>query len=364
MVCAAVDRATVEAAITSATRRTGTTRPRRDEPNHGTASTAPGINRFPSLASSHGRHAGRRDGSCPSRALPGGPPLPVRRERQPIIPATYRAGLHPAPRRLAHCRAVSVSGSRVVCGGGCRVVVLALCVSACAAETPVVRPPAPRQELPPPPPPADPDPRAAVAATDEQRQRPHRHAQSRRRASDHGRAPVRVRRMHRDEPAQPALGERCDSLRLQGERRRHGRGGARHRVDIGHRALEECLSAAVASTQFPKPAGAAAATFDWGMQVEPVGRPPDDLEPDVLKNVLKRHLREVHKNCQMRRRERFRITAYIAPGGRVLSSGAVPIRRARRKKSTACSSKSRAGACPRSTAARKSASSCGEDRAG
>jgi hypothetical protein len=95
--------------------------------------------------------------------------------------------------------------------------------------------------------------------------------------------------------------------------------------NIGHRALEECLSAAVASTQFPKPAGAAAATFDWGMQVEPAGRPPDDLEPDVLKNVLKRHSREVHKNCQMRRRERFRVTAYIAPGGRVISSGAVPM---------------------------------------
>jgi hypothetical protein len=94
--------------------------------------------------------------------------------------------------------------------------------------------------------------------------------------------------------------------------------------NIGHRALEECLSAAVASTQFPKPAGKAAATFDWGMQVEPAGKPPDALEADVLKNVLKRHSREVHKNCQMRRRERFRVTAYIAPGGRVISSGAVP----------------------------------------
>jgi hypothetical protein len=95
--------------------------------------------------------------------------------------------------------------------------------------------------------------------------------------------------------------------------------------DIGHRALEECLAAAVASTQFPKPAGAATATFDWGMQVEPAGKPPEPLEPDVLKNVLKRHVREVHKNCQMRRRERFRVTAYIAAGGRVISSGAVPI---------------------------------------
>jgi hypothetical protein len=92
---------------------------------------------------------------------------------------------------------------------------------------------------------------------------------------------------------------------------------------IGHRALEECLSAAVASTQFPKPAGAAAATFDWGMQVEPAGKPPDELDAEVLKNVLKRHTREVHKTCQMRRRERFRVTAYIGPGGRVISSGAV-----------------------------------------
>jgi hypothetical protein len=93
---------------------------------------------------------------------------------------------------------------------------------------------------------------------------------------------------------------------------------------IGHRALEQCLSDAVAATVFPKPAGRATATFDWGMTVEPVpGRPPDPLDEKILERVLKKQRREVRRTCEFRRRERFLVTAYIARTGRVLSAGAV-----------------------------------------
>ena len=96
---------------------------------------------------------------------------------------------------------------------------------------------------------------------------------------------------------------------------------------IGHRTLEGCLSSAVAQTQFPKPAGRARAQFDWGMSVEPVGgKTPPSIEPERLRTLLQKHAHEVFKTCEVRRRrERFRITAYVARGGRVVSAGAVPI---------------------------------------
>ena len=95
---------------------------------------------------------------------------------------------------------------------------------------------------------------------------------------------------------------------------------------IGHRALEQCLGDAVAATVFPKPAGRAIATFDWGMTVEPVpGRPPDPLDEKILARVLKKQRREVVRTCELRRRERFLVTAYIARTGRILSAGAVPM---------------------------------------
>jgi hypothetical protein len=95
---------------------------------------------------------------------------------------------------------------------------------------------------------------------------------------------------------------------------------------LGHHDLEQCLIGAVASTVFPKPAGRATATFKWGMTVEAVpGRPPDPLDEKVLDRVLRKHGRDVVRTCELRRRERFLVTAYIARSGRVLSAGAVPM---------------------------------------
>lgn len=95
---------------------------------------------------------------------------------------------------------------------------------------------------------------------------------------------------------------------------------------IGHRELEACLSQAVAATVFPRPAGRATATFTWGMTVEPVpGRLPEPLDEKLLRQVLSKRRRDVVKNCKIRRRERFLVTAYIARNGRVLSAGAVPL---------------------------------------
>ena len=97
---------------------------------------------------------------------------------------------------------------------------------------------------------------------------------------------------------------------------------------IGHRALEQCLIATVASTQFPKPAGRAQAEFAWGLSVEPAtARTFEAGSPKLMTALVRKQARELYQSCELRRRRaRFKITAYIAAGGRVLSAGAVPLR--------------------------------------
>jgi hypothetical protein len=98
---------------------------------------------------------------------------------------------------------------------------------------------------------------------------------------------------------------------------------------IGHRALEQCLTDAVLNTQFPKPAGRATAEFSWGMSVDSVGQ--HAFEESSAKSskpfarLARKEARDVFGTCEIkRRRARFRVTAYVAAGGRLLSAGAVP----------------------------------------
>ena len=96
---------------------------------------------------------------------------------------------------------------------------------------------------------------------------------------------------------------------------------------IGHRALEQCLTTAIWSTQFPKPAGRATAEFNWGMSVEPLSaRAFTDANPKLLKRIARKQARDVFGTCEIRRRRaRFRVTAYFNTSGKMLSSGAVPL---------------------------------------
>jgi hypothetical protein len=96
---------------------------------------------------------------------------------------------------------------------------------------------------------------------------------------------------------------------------------------IGHRELEQCLTAAVAATQFPKPAGRATAEFAWGMSVESANaRPLEAASAKTMASLVRKQSRELFKVCEIRRRRaRFQITAYIAPGNRLLSAGVVPL---------------------------------------
>jgi hypothetical protein len=98
---------------------------------------------------------------------------------------------------------------------------------------------------------------------------------------------------------------------------------------IGHRALEQCLTNAVLDTQFPKPAGRATAEFNWGMSIDSVGpRAFDDPSSKSSKpfaRLARKEARDLFGTCEIkRRRARFRVTAYVAAGGKLLSAGAVP----------------------------------------
>ena len=96
--------------------------------------------------------------------------------------------------------------------------------------------------------------------------------------------------------------------------------------NIGHRQLEQCITNAVATTQFPKPAGRANAEFGWGLSVEPASaRELEIASPKIMSSVMRKQVRDVFSSCDIkRRRARFKITAYLTPGGRMLSAGAVP----------------------------------------
>jgi len=99
---------------------------------------------------------------------------------------------------------------------------------------------------------------------------------------------------------------------------------------IGHRELEQCLTDAVMSTQFPKPAGRATAEFNWGMSVDSVAQrafeETSSKSSKPFARLARKEARELFGTCEIkRRRARFRVTAYVAAGGRLLSAGAVPM---------------------------------------
>jgi len=93
--------------------------------------------------------------------------------------------------------------------------------------------------------------------------------------------------------------------------------------NVGHYELEQCITQVVLETQFPRPAGHAAAEFSWGMSVDAArSQPPAKLRPSVVMSSVRKHRRELHEQCTLPRRTRFQVTAYVSPTGEVLSAGA------------------------------------------
>jgi outer membrane biosynthesis protein TonB len=95
---------------------------------------------------------------------------------------------------------------------------------------------------------------------------------------------------------------------------------------IGHRELEQCLIEAVSVVVFPKPAGRASAEFAWTVNVVPVGTPAEPLDPKRIAKLVRKQRRSIARECELRPRERFQLTAYVGPSGKVLAAGGFAVR--------------------------------------
>ncbi len=97
------------------------------------------------------------------------------------------------------------------------------------------------------------------------------------------------------------------------------------RSTVGYRGLELCLIEVMARTRMPPPEGRLDTDLEWGMNVEPqFGREPEPMDPADLKDALKAYAAETYETCEVQRRTRFEVTAYVGRRGRVLSASAVP----------------------------------------
>jgi len=97
--------------------------------------------------------------------------------------------------------------------------------------------------------------------------------------------------------------------------------------DIGHFALERCITEVVTHTQFPEPDGDATANVEWGMQVLGAYEPSDPIDASPLAQMLSKRWAKLRERCELKRgrgRARNQVTLYVGTGGRVLSVGLVP----------------------------------------
>lgn len=88
---------------------------------------------------------------------------------------------------------------------------------------------------------------------------------------------------------------------------------------IGHRATEQCILAEAARARFPGPKGGDAAELAWGFAFDSSApRAPVEWSERDVASALAEHP-DVAQRCGG---GRFRVTAYVAPGGQVLGAGA------------------------------------------
>jgi hypothetical protein len=95
-------------------------------------------------------------------------------------------------------------------------------------------------------------------------------------------------------------------------------------TSIGFHTLEVCLMNVVAHINFPLPSGGDKTEFDWGMDVDPLaGQTTDQIEPDALDKYLTKYAAQTYETCEVRKKTRFEVTAYISRQGKVLTAGAM-----------------------------------------
>lgn len=89
---------------------------------------------------------------------------------------------------------------------------------------------------------------------------------------------------------------------------------------IGDREAERCILDVAARVRFPQPSGGEA-EFTWGFAFDP----PEDVRPPIvwdataIRETLRANAADLGSRCGAHGVE---VTAYIAPGGRVITAGA------------------------------------------
>lgn len=89
---------------------------------------------------------------------------------------------------------------------------------------------------------------------------------------------------------------------------------------VGHRATERCLLETARKVRFPRPRGGGAAELAWGFAIDGVGdvRAPVSWDAARVSEVVEAQ-RAALAACGS---GRFRVTAYVEPGGAVMAAGA------------------------------------------
>ena len=97
------------------------------------------------------------------------------------------------------------------------------------------------------------------------------------------------------------------------------------RSTVGDRATERCLLDVARATRFRSPRGGDAAEFNWSLDFDPPEdvRPPFNWNADNAGDALAELGPDVMSECRPGGlRARYLVTAYVAPGGNVMSAGA------------------------------------------
>jgi hypothetical protein len=91
---------------------------------------------------------------------------------------------------------------------------------------------------------------------------------------------------------------------------------------VGHRGTELCLLHAAEQVRFPEPKGGGPAEFVWGFEIDAPGgvRPAVAWEEERVGKTVLAHRSDLHA-CELGDAH-YIVTAYVAPGGKVLATGA------------------------------------------
>jgi hypothetical protein len=95
--------------------------------------------------------------------------------------------------------------------------------------------------------------------------------------------------------------------------------------DVGDRVLEQCFSDVIRAVQFPRPNGGDA-DVSWTTEISPpwASREPEVWDAERVKRVASKRSARLRERCELPRRRRVNVTAYVNRRGRVIAASVAP----------------------------------------